>query len=418
MIPVSILRLHNTCRQSVFESMEEFLARFQVYETVHNVPLIAFHDMKSDACYLSCHLNAEVVVNNSDLEAVLDPTESEDYKFNRDIYTDTYAYQLMRADALSGRSFEDLVVEYDTSYRPEKPLKVFGGQHRIKAMQEATKQDVNSVHGVRVFFGLTDEQRVDIAVANNTSIAVSNDLLDRMQEDLLGSELRNWSQRVGLLKPDQNFADKRNAQGTLTVRIARSLLVNFYLGKNAKGKEFHEPVVCNSGPKIDGSYLKVREKLDWADQALVDMGINFATLHKTQKERVENRTTDKYLEFANKATHPCVAASWAYASGLFQIYPKHLASHYGIVDSVKAPSDPLNAKALTVARLKGVDPDTYRGLGARITAVELGRMLELFILQATRAAKPGITKELANAAIKSYHAKLAKREADKAMKGL
>ena len=42
----------------------------------------------------------------------------------------------MESDALKGRSFEDLVIEYDTSYKADRPLKVFGGQHRIEAIKE------------------------------------------------------------------------------------------------------------------------------------------------------------------------------------------------------------------------------------------------------------------------------------------
>lgn len=83
---------------------------------------------------------------------MLDPQESEDYKLNREIYTDNYAYRLMESDALQGRSFEDLVVEYDTSYRADRPLKVFGGQHRIKAITEAVKKNVSVMQGVRVYF--------------------------------------------------------------------------------------------------------------------------------------------------------------------------------------------------------------------------------------------------------------------------
>ena len=80
--------------------------------------------------------------------------------------------------------------------------------------------------------------------------------------------------------------------------------------------------------------------------------------------------------------------------------------------------DPLNATALSTARLKGVDPDTYRGIATRINRTELGRMLEVFLLQAIRARRRGITKKLANAAIKSFEAKKRTQEAEKAVKGL
>jgi hypothetical protein len=44
---------------------------------------------------------------------------------------------------------------------------------------------------------------------------------------VLGSEMRNWCQKVGLLDVNQNFADKRSPEGIPTVRIIRNLLINF-----------------------------------------------------------------------------------------------------------------------------------------------------------------------------------------------
>ncbi len=401
----------------VKEKLEEFLYVFKTFEEINGVKPLLLFDNRSKAYYVNCHLDSKALSSKTDLDAVLDPEESEDYKLNREIYTDTYAYRLMESDALKGRSFEDLVVEYDTSYRAENPLKVFGGQHRVKAIMEADKKDVVVYHGVRVYFGLSLEQKVDIATANNTSIAVSNDLLDRMQEDLLGPQLRDWCQALGLLKDGQNFADRRSPEGVPTVRLARTLLVNFYSGKNAKSNEFHLPKVCSSGPGTDEDYKNLRDKINWSDKDLKTMGEQFSKLHWLQRERVLGRDTDNYLEFANKATHPCLTASWAYVAGFLQRKLEALKNHYSLVE-ISPPDDPLNAKALSTARLKGVDPDTYRGLAARINNTELGRMLEVFILQATEAKKRGITPKLANAAIKTFEAKRMKRDAEKAKKDI
>ena len=63
-----------------------------------------------------------------------------------------------------------------------------------------------------------------------------------------------------------------------------------------------------------------------------------------------------------------------------------------------------------LARVKHVtDPDNYRGLGSRTDVKDRGRLAELFYFQAEKGI--GITKELANAAIKRYHAKEALLEA-------
>ena len=403
---------------AVLKKANEFVKAFDLFESRNGIPQLLYHDKRSDAFYLICHLESKVLSSKSDLDAVLDPIESEEYKLNRNIYKDSYAYSMMENDAIKGRTFEDIVVEYDSGYRHDKPLKVFGGQHRITAIQEAVKQNMSTIHGVRVYFGLSVDQRYEIATANNTSITIPNDLLDRMQEEILGSELREWCQSVGLLAREQNFADKRSPEGVPTVRIARTLIVNFYRGKEAKNDDFHMPIVCSSGTGIDKPYKELRDKINWSDKKLEEMGKQFSTLQKIQRDKVLNRSKDKHLEFANKSIHPCVVASWAYAAGLFQSDTAALKAHYALTDNLGYEEDPLNAKELSQARLKGTDPDTYRGLGARINSEELGRMFALFLLQATKASKRGINKKLADAAIKSYIAAKKDDEAKRALKGI
>jgi len=259
---------------------------------------------------------------------------------------------------------------------------------------------------------LDRDQRLDIATANNTAIAVSNELLDRMQEEHLGTELRDWCQRVGLLEDNQNFADKRSPQGIPTVRTARTLILNYYLGKNSEKESYNIPQVTKSGPGIDDQYFNLREKIDWTNEDLERMGYEFAKLHKLQRERVLSRDIDRYQEFANKAIHPTVTAAWAFTSGFLEThYPDMLANHFQLAEEDE--DDPLNAGALLRARLKGTDPDTYRGVGSRINTQELGRTLEVFLIQALTARRRGITLRLANTAIKSYEAKKLRASVEK-----
>ncbi len=402
-------------KKNVTKSIENFLAAFQPHEVKMGTKLLLHFDEKSEACYLTCHLDAKVLIQHCDLEASLDADEDDEiYKLNREITEDQEAYKLMEEDALKGRSFEDLVLEYDTSYRPQKSLKVYGGQHRLRAITKAQDVKASVLHGIRVYFDLSREQKVEIATVSNTSIAVPNDLLDRMREQLIGSELRDWGQAVGLLDKGVDFSDRRSPD-TPTVRIARTLLVNFFLGVDAKQlDDFHQPIICKSGG-IDEQYLTVRGRINWNDEGLKEMGKQFARLHKLQRASVLDRQEDKNAEFARKALSLSVVSGWAYAAGLFQREKSFLNTHYSIPESSSPPDDPLNAKALSEARLKGTDHDTYRGLGTRSSPKELGRMLEVFLVLATKASKKRITKELANAAIQSYEAKRAVYEADKVL---
>lgn len=102
-----------------------------------------------------------------------------------------------------------------------------------------------------MYFGLTPEQRLDVQLISNTVIAVSADLYDRMQETVRGPELREWCQKVGLLKDSQDFADKRQRGAQITVRAARTFILNYYAGEEAAASNFHEtdttPEICKSG---------------------------------------------------------------------------------------------------------------------------------------------------------------------------
>ena len=370
----------------VLENTGRFLKDFHPYEIKNGGKLVLYFDAKSKAYYTLCHLSGSALAAHCDLEATIeDGEEDEIYKLNRDITEDQFAFKAMEEDAANGRSFEDMVLEFDTTYREDKPLKVYGGQHRIRAITKVKTSSANTVHGVRIYFFLSREQKVEIATVNNTSIAVPNDLLDRMREQLLGGELRTWCQTVGLLEAGADFSDRKSPD-VPTVRVARTLVVNFQMGMNEKLEAFHQPAICKSGG-LDETYVKVRSTIDWKNADLISMGKEFARLHKLQRERVAKRDTDNYSEFARKALSMAVVASWAYAAGLFQKHQNYLKTHYALPDSVVAPDDPLNAKALSLARMKGIDPDTYRGLGARNSPSELGRMLEVFLVQAMTATK-------------------------------
>ncbi|MHC1770188.1 MAG: hypothetical protein AB9907_00380 [Flexilinea sp.] len=399
----------------VEKQLQAFIKQFSPYELRQGTKLYMYFDNKSKAYYVMCHLEGSILAQYSDTNATLDnDDEDEIYKLNREVTEDQAAYKAMEKDASEGRSFEDIVLEYDKTYKPTKPLKVYGGQHRITAISKNEKTNGSVIHGVRVYFGLNRDQKVEIATVNNTAIAVPNDLLDRMREQLLGSELRDWCQKVSLLNNGQDFADRRSPE-IPTVRIARTLIVNFIQAqKESDISDFHEPILCKSGG-LDNDYMAVRKQINWDDPALIEMGKQFARLHSQQQKNVSERTDDKFAEFARKALSLSVVASWSYAAGLFQRNKDNLQILYSIPDNVHPPQDPLNAKALSQARLKGTDPDTYRGLGTRNSSKELGRMLEVFLVVAQKN-KDKITKELANAAIQSYEAKRAVNEANKVLR--
>jgi len=399
---------------TIIELTNDFLRDFAPLETLNGGKALLLYDEKSNTYYIPCHLKPIDFVEKADFNATIDGSEDDDlYKLNRDITENEGAFATMISDAKAGRSFEDIVVEFDKSYTSELPLKIYGGQHRVKAIQSAITIKPHNYHGFRVYFGLTKEQKVEIATINNTSITVSNDLLDRMKEQLLGSELRDFCQSIGLLGAGQDFSDKKDSL-IPTVRVARTLVVNYWKGRNAISADFHTPVVCKSGG-IDEEYLSIRGTIDWFDEDFIEAGRKFNLLHKTQREKVSKRKSDSYSQFSSKAISLAVIASWSYAAGFYSHNKNNQNILYGITDNLGLNEDPLNAKALSEARLKGIDPDTYRGLGARISPDELGRMLEVFMVLVEKATEKKISKNLANAAIQSYEAKKATNNAAKSL---
>jgi hypothetical protein len=170
-------------------------------EEIRNAPIIICQDAKSKGYYVRCTMSAESASSLLDMDAKLNPTDAESFRANRQLLTEHNTYKRMEADAKAGREFNDIIVEYTKDYSPEKPLKIWGGQHRAKAIQQALSETgVSRAHGFRIFFDLSKQQRTELALISNTSISVSNDLFDRLQEEtVVGVKLRDWCYKVGLL---------------------------------------------------------------------------------------------------------------------------------------------------------------------------------------------------------------------------
>src|SRR5262249_12290354 len=142
------------------------------------------------------------------------------------------AFEKMKEDARGRRSFSNIVAEYTLAFDPDHPLKIIGGQHRYEAIRLAFDANVDEWHGVKVYFRLDPEQRLDVQLISNTNIAVSPDLFDRMQETIEGPQLRAWCQEVGLLEQGTDFADKRQRGRAITVQAARTFIMNYFGGKS------------------------------------------------------------------------------------------------------------------------------------------------------------------------------------------
>jgi hypothetical protein len=367
-----------------------FLRDIDTMEKVKNTPVFIFQDGVKKSYYIRCAISGETMSKVISLDARLDPESDDTFRDNREILLTNNTFLRMRVDAENAREFNDIIAEYITSYLPEKPLKVWGGQHRSRAIIDAFLQKrVLRYHGFRVYFCLSKEQRNELALISNTNIAVSNDLFDRqLEETYMGPHLRKWCIKVGLLKPGEDFPDVGSRAERITTQAARSFIVNYFKGKQTGeqlndtqlDRNVYEPYVCQSGIVLDEEYRQLTEqmgKMLWADKGLIEAGKAFARLHKTQYEAIK-KSKSNYRIFRMKALATSVLSAWSYVAGLLQPHPSRLQIHLTVPQSPKGAPDPLNAEEMSKFRYYQ-DIETYRGLGTRSILKDRQRMAQVFL---------------------------------------
>ncbi len=322
--------------QGIETVVKTFLRDIDTVEKARKAPVFIYQDGVKKSYYIRCAISGEIMSEAISLDARLDPESDDTFRDNRELLLNHNTFLRMRVDAEKEREFNDIISEYITSYEPEKPLKVWGGQHRAKAIIDAfLNKKVSRYHGFRVYFCLTKEQRIELALISNTNIAVSNDLFDRqLEETMMGPHLRKWCIKVGLLKPDEDFPDVGSRAERVTTQTARSFIVNYFKGKE-RGEQLsadqldrnvYEPYLCKSGIVLDEEYQKLTEQMGsalWTDKGLLEAGKAFARLHVAQLEATRKAKID-YKNFRTKALIPSVISAWSYVAGLLQSHPSRL----------------------------------------------------------------------------------------------
>ena len=394
----------------------DFREGIESLESKKEIPFSLFQDGKSESYYIDCHMSSNSVKDLLDYEASLDPDEQEDIKANRSFLPLHKLFLKMQDDAKRGRQFNDIIVEYlPNSQRPEKPLKIFGGQHRSLSIEESAKYGVNKFHGFRVYFGLTVNQRNEIAQVSNANINVPMDLLDRMQETVVGPGLRLWCKKVGLLTKD--FAERKNNDGVITARLARTFIVNYYAGKEQCGSLDNRIFTSLIGSEVNEVYLDKWDRDERSkkikDPVFLEAGKQFCKLHKKQIYSIKNdRELSKISEFRTKALTPSILSAWAFVAGILCQDKNKLAKLYKLTEKTKN-SNPLSAKEMSEYKHQS-DQKTYRGLGTRTDKKERGKIIELLLLYSNKQ-ETTITTNLIDAAVSSFLTKSLAEESKKKM---
>ena len=388
---------------NVVSNVKDFSEQFSPMEDI----LYLMIDARTNAFYCECHIMADVILEYSTIDVPLDPDDQGEYRANRELVEDHVAFIQMKEDAEKRRTFSNIVAEYDLSNNPDYPLKIIGGQHRFEAIKGAYKNKVNEYHGVKIYFDLDTDQRLDVQLISNVNISVSSDLYDRLWETARGPELRDWCQKVGFLENNQDFSAKRKRGEAITVRSARSFIMNFYLGKNINPREFSEidttPIIAKTGETDEDWEDLIKTKKDiWEDEELAQAAKKFTKLDEAQYESASASGSSSH---ANKAQNFSIMTAWAYIAGVLQNNKTRLKRHYELPERRSGNIDPLNAKALEQGRHKS-DPENYRGVGTRSNSSERGRCAELFFYVAEKGEN--ITKKTVDIAIHSH----VKKQAD------
>lgn len=392
----------------VEKAVNEFLSMVETLEVSQGNKIIIHQDGVKKSYYIRCCLLGKTATPFIDLNARLIPESPDSFRANRELLLKHKTFQRMSQDAANGREFNDIIVEYNNSYSPEKPLKVWGGQHRSRAIQLASEKEISRYHGFRVYFCLTKEQRSELALVSNTNINVSNDLFDRqLEETLVGPYLRKWCERVGLLSQDEDFPDAKSHAERITTQLARSFIVNFSLGKRRGNelttdqldKNVYEPYLCQTGGVLDEQYyttVSTHNVNIWNDKGLEEAGKSFAQLNKVQSESIRKSKINR-KGFRTKALTLSVLPAWAYIAGLLQPHPTRLKNHLAVPKSTKGEPDPLNAREMSQYK-HDKDLPTYRGLGNRSSMTDRQRMAQVFLARSLDS-EATFDKKLINKAV-------------------
>jgi len=378
--------------KNIKQLAEQFFKEISTLESKFGFPIIIFQDGVNSSYYSKCHILASTASKFIDLNAKINASDSESFRANRELMLKHNTYLKMKADASNGREFNDIIVEYNVEYEKDKPLKVWGGQHRAHAISEAINSGIDRYHGFKVYFSLNKNQRTEVALISNTNMAVSDDTFDRMlEETTFGYTLRKWCQKIGFLGQGEDFPDVGARSEKISVKLARSFIVNYYLGSD-KGKKIkneeldkniYEPYVAESGVIIDQQYERIMHEKNEKilnEKGLLEAGKKFLTLHRAQYEKVKtNPKKIKNLKsYRNKALIVSVLCGWSYVAGLLQNNKRRLINHYKIPKTTSKIPDPLNAEEMSHFKHDS-DPPTYRGLGTRQTSKDIQRIAQLFL---------------------------------------
>ena len=93
------------------------------FEVENDQAICVFADDRTGAWFCEVHIWAQALVDHSTIDVPLDPEAQPDYRANREIVEDAYAFKTMKEDAKFGRAFSNIVAEFTRDVDPQHPSK-------------------------------------------------------------------------------------------------------------------------------------------------------------------------------------------------------------------------------------------------------------------------------------------------------
>src|SRR5208337_4268665 len=136
-----------------------------------------------------------------------------EYRANREVVADHIAFTSMKEDGIKRRSFSNIVAEFTTEFDEATALKIIGGQHRFESIKEALNGGIDELHGIKVYFGLTSEQRLDAQLISNTVIAVPRIFTIACRRQCMARTFAIGVKKSGYWRKDRTFRKSGSSGG-------------------------------------------------------------------------------------------------------------------------------------------------------------------------------------------------------------
>ena len=104
--------------ETILKEVNQFLIEFKIEIPEEQESIWIYQDGMSGSYYVKCDIASKNLNGKVDFNARLNPESDSSYRANRELLLDHNTFKKMKGDALEGREFNDIIVEYNKDYNP------------------------------------------------------------------------------------------------------------------------------------------------------------------------------------------------------------------------------------------------------------------------------------------------------------